>query len=67
MRVGQVKFYNESKSFGFITDRETGADYFVHLSGLSQGLTTLPEGAQVQFDIEPGKKGETAVNVRLVM
>lgn len=67
MRVGLVKFYNESKSYGFIRDEVTGAEYFVHLSGLSQGLTTLLEGAQVQFDIEPGKKGETAVNVRLVM
>jgi CspA family cold shock protein len=63
MSKGTVKFFNESKGFGFIKDDETQKDYFVHSSGLKD---TIKENDRVTFDLEMGKKGLNAVNVRLV-
>ena len=61
MSVGTVKFFNESKGFGFIKDESTQKDYFVHSSGLKE---PIKENDKVTFDLEPGKKGLNAVNVR---
>lgn len=60
---GTVKFYNESKGFGFIT-AEDEKEYFVHISGLADGVT-LSEGDNVTFDVEQGDRGPKAVNVSL--
>lgn len=60
--TGTVKFFNEAKGFGFI--QQEGADeVFVHQSGLKE---QIKEGDTVEFDIENGKKGLNAVNVRVV-
>ena len=65
MAVGKVKWFNDAKGFGFI-EREGGPDVFVHFSAITMdGFKTLPEGAQVEFDVVPGKKGEQAQNVRM--
>ena len=58
---GTVKFFNEMKEFGFITG-EDGKDYFVHKSGLNEGIT-LSEGDSVEFDVEKGDRGLKAVKV----
>ena len=60
MPTGKVKFFNQAKGFGFITD-ENGKDVFVHVSALSEELR---EGDEVSFDVEEGKKGPSAVNIR---
>ncbi|TAL28343.1 MAG: cold-shock protein [Nitrospirae bacterium] len=63
MSNGAVKWFNESKGFGFITTDE-GSDVFVHFSSISgDGFKTLAEGDAVSFDIEKGPKGPRAVNV----
>ena len=62
MKKGKVKFFNNSKGFGFIQDSETGQDIFVHVSGLKDDIR---EGDEVIFDVTEGKKGLNAVNVRL--
>lgn len=62
MQEGKVKFFNESKGFGFIVDNQTGTDYFVHVSGLQDDIR---ENDEVTYDLEEGKKGLNAVNVRL--
>ena len=62
MKKGKVKFFNESKGFGFINDTETGQDIFVHSSGLKSDIR---EGDEVTFDVQPGKKGMNAVDVKL--
>jgi len=60
---GKVKWFNESKGFGFI-QQDNGADVFVHFSSIkSEGFKTLAEGQRVQFDIEEGDRGPKAVNV----
>ncbi len=59
---GTVKFFNETKGFGFITG-EDGKDVFVHQSALAEG-ETLREGDSVTFDVEQGNKGAKAVNVK---
>ncbi len=64
MQKGTVKFFNESKGYGFITDEETGKDIFVHVSGLR--VNTLKEGEKVSFEEEDGKKGKMATNVVVV-
>lgn len=62
---GTVKWFNNQKGYGFISD-ENGRDVFVHYSGIvSDGFKTLNEGAKVTFDIEDGQKGPQAVNVTL--
>ena len=63
MSIGTVKWFNESKGFGFISQAE-GEDVFVHFRSIvGDGFKTLKEGQEVQFDIEKGPKGLTAVNV----
>lgn len=61
MQEGTVKFFNESKGFGFISNANGGEDVFVHVSGL---VDRVNENDQVTFDIEKGKKGLMAVNVK---
>lgn len=60
---GTVKFFNETKGFGFIKSNDSQADIFVHSSGL---IDTIRENDQVEYDEERGKKGMNAVNVKLV-
>jgi len=62
MSKGTVKFFNESKGFGFITDGETNNEYFVHVSGLNDQVR---ENDEVTFDLQDGRKGLNAVNVKL--
>lgn len=63
MAKGTVKWFNESKGFGFIT-KEDGGDVFVHFSAIEgNGFKTLAEGQAVSFEIEDGPKGPKAVNV----
>ncbi len=60
---GTVKWFNDSKGFGFIT-AEDGTDVFVHHTSIqAQGFKSLSEGDQVSFDVEKGDKGPKAVNV----
>ena len=61
MKKGKVKFYNESKGFGFICDHSSGEDIFVHSSGLEDFVA---EGDEVTFDVKQGKKGLNAVSVK---
>ncbi len=66
MANGTVKWFNESKGYGFI-EQEDGPDVFVHYSGISgNGFRSLNEGDRVTFDIEQGKKGPAATNVNVV-
>ncbi|MDD2814579.1 MAG: cold-shock protein [Thiotrichaceae bacterium] len=61
--TGTVKFFNETKGFGFI-QQENGPDVFVHFSAISgSGFKTLAEGQRVQFTVAQGQKGPTAENV----
>ena len=62
MKKGKVKFFNDSKGFGFIIDDETGKDYFVHVSGL---IDEIRDEDAVTFDLQEGKKGLNAVEVKL--
>jgi CspA family cold shock protein len=61
MNTGTVKFFNETKGFGFIT-MDNNKDVFVHVSGLKEEIR---ENDKVVFDLQEGKKGVNAVNVRL--
>ena len=64
MATGTVKWFNNSKGFGFITPDDGSADVFVHFSAIaSEGFRTLAEGQQVTFDVEDGPKGPQATNV----
>ncbi|MFN3996266.1 MULTISPECIES: cold-shock protein [Algoriphagus] len=62
MNTGTVKFFNETKGFGFIVDNASGEEIFVHVSGL---VDTIREGDKVTFDTERGKKGMNAINVKV--
>ena len=63
MAEGTVKWFNESKGFGFIT-ADDGSDVFVHYSSIqTDGFKTLAEGDKVSFDTEEGPKGPKAINV----
>ena len=63
MNNGTVKFFNDSKGFGFIKEEGTGKEYFVHVSGL---IDEIRENDQVSFDLQEGKKGLNAVNVKVI-
>jgi len=63
MATGKVKWFNESKGYGFI-EQESGEDVFVHFSAIQgDGFKTLKEGQKVQFDVTKGPKGPQAANV----
>ena len=62
MNTGTVKFFNNSKGFGFIKDDATDKEYFVHVSGLKD---QVKENDKVTFDLTEGRKGLNAVNVKL--
>lgn len=63
MSRGTVKFFNESKGFGFIIEDDTNKEFFVHVSGL---IDDIREGNEVEFEITEGKKGLNAVDVKVV-
>ncbi|MCF8380006.1 MAG: cold-shock protein [Bacteroidales bacterium] len=63
MSNGTVKFFNNAKGFGFITPEDGGKDVFVHANGLTE---EIGEGDKVSYDVEEGKKGLNAVNVKVV-
>ena len=61
--IGQCKFFNESKGFGFLKEDQTGTEYFVHASGLKDKIY---ENDRVSFELIDGKKGKNAVNVKVI-
>jgi len=63
MKTGSVKFFNESKGFGFIIEDGSKTEYFVHISGL---IDEIREGDAVEFDLKEGKKGLNAVSVKVI-
>lgn len=63
MSNGTVKFFNNSKGFGFITPEDGDKDVFVHVNGL---IDEIDEGDKVSYDVEEGRKGLNAVNVKVV-
>ena len=63
MSKGTVKFFNESKEFGFIVEEGSNTEHFVHISGL---IDQINEGDAVEFDLEEGRKGLNAVNVKVI-
>ena len=63
MNKGTVKFFNDSKGFGFITEEGSSEDHFVHISGL---IDEIREGDEVEFELKEGKKGLNAVNVKVI-
>ena len=66
MAKGKVKWFNNSKGYGFI-QQEDGTDIFVHFSAIQgEGYKTLEEGQAVEFEIGPGRKGDEALNVKAI-
>lgn len=63
MNTGTVKFFNESKGYGFITEDDSNKEHFVHVSGL---IDEVREGDPVEFELQEGKKGLNAVNVKVI-
>jgi len=63
MNTGKVKFFNESKGYGFIKDQESDKEYFVHVTGL---VDKVKEDDEVSFDLQEGRKGLNAVNVKVI-
>ncbi|HPE83885.1 MAG: cold shock domain-containing protein [Aequorivita sp.] len=63
MNKGTVKFFNDTKGFGFITEEGTNKEHFVHVTGL---IDEIREGDEVEFDLQEGKKGLNAVNVKVL-
>jgi len=63
MQEGTVKFFNETKGFGFITPSNGGSELFVHVSGL---IDQIQQGDKVSFEVQNGKKGPNAVNVKVL-
>lgn len=62
MNKGTVKFFNDSKGFGFIKETDSNQEYFVHVSGL---MSEIRENDEVTFDLQEGRKGLNAINVKL--
>ncbi|MCW3070610.1 MAG: cold-shock protein [Bacteroidetes bacterium] len=62
MNTGTVKFFNNAKGFGFVKDEQTGKEIFVHVSGL---VDEIRENDTVTYEVQEGKKGLNAVNVKL--
>ncbi len=63
MNKGTVKFFNDTKGFGFISDDDSNKEYFVHISGL---VDEIQEGDAVEFELQEGRKGLNAVNVKVI-
>ncbi|MCL4128489.1 UNVERIFIED_CONTAM: hypothetical protein GTU68_015005 [Idotea baltica] len=63
MSKGTVKFFNDAKGFGFITEEGSNTEHFVHISGL---IDEIREGDEVEFDLQEGRKGLNAVNVKVI-
>lgn len=63
MKTGIVKFFNDTKGFGFVKDDESGEEFFVHVTGV---IDDIRDGDKVEFELKEGKKGPNAVNVRLL-
>jgi len=63
MKKGTVKFFNESKGFGFVIEDDSKQEYFVHVSGL---IDEINEGDAVEFELQEGRKGLNAVNVKVI-
>jgi CspA family cold shock protein len=63
MSKGTVKFFNDAKGFGFITEEGSNNEHFVHISGL---IDEVREGDEVEFDLAEGRKGLNAVNVKVI-
>ena len=61
MITGTVKFFNETKGFGFIVEEDTNKEYFVHVTGL---VDKIKENDEVEFELQEGRKGLNAVNVK---
>ena len=67
MATGSVKWFNEAKGFGFISQDDGGKDVFVHFSAIEGGgFKTLAEGQKVEFEIQDGPKGPQAANVTAI-
>ncbi len=67
MTIGQVKFFNTTKGFGFIAPEGGGKDVFVHMTAVqAAGLRGLNEGQKLSFEVEADKRGPKAVNLKLV-
>ena len=67
MATGSVKWFNEAKGFGFISQDDGGKDVFVHFSAIQgSGFKTLAEGQKVEFEIQDGPKGPQAANVTAI-
>ena len=65
MSTGTVKWFNDSKGFGFITPENGGDDLFAHFSAIQgSGFKTLTEGQRITFDVTVGQKGQQASNIR---
>ncbi|EEX36433.1 cold-shock protein [Vibrio metschnikovii] len=65
--TGSVKWFNETKGFGFLTPDNGGSDVFVHFNSIaSEGFKTLAEGQKVSFNVEQGKKGPQAEQVTVL-
>jgi len=63
MNTGTVKFFNDSKGYGFIKEDDSNKEHFVHVSGL---IDEIREDDQVEFELQEGKKGLNAVNVKVI-
>ena len=61
MSRGTVKFFNESKGFGFIIEDDTNKEYFVHVTGL---IDKVKENDEVEYDLQEGRKGLNAINAK---
>ena len=65
MTIGTVKFFNQTKGFGFIQPEDGSKDVFVHISAVEQsGMGTLSEGQKVQFEVQSEARGPKAVNLQ---